>query len=224
VKRIRQVPGPLLTVVVVILMGAASVVTWAARESTGKSSYEFAKDIVLPLVSPLVSILIPTVLFYVIPLSQNRQKAAIELFTSYFDKEMKEARVDAWDYYVTERLALPVAQQDLRLDSYLRFVTDPTYDQQVPKDQHTKMQSLGQVLNYFVIVNAGLEAGLLDKTLTRAFVVHYYLWWREEVFVKLRSRPVIQSRNPRFRPLWFDDLVELDKIAEPVAAAGRSRM
>jgi hypothetical protein len=86
------------------------------------------------------------------------------------------------------------------------------------------MQSLGQILNYFVIVNAGLEAGLLDKTLTRAFVSHYYLWWREEVFVKLRSRPVIQSKNPRFRPLWFDDLVELDKIAEPVAAAGRSRM
>src|SRR5439155_16811945 len=56
----------------------------------GKPAYDLVRDLFVPLVGPLVAVLIPVVLFYVIPRGQTRQKLALDLCAQYYTEEMRD--------------------------------------------------------------------------------------------------------------------------------------
>src|SRR5262245_52920693 len=124
-RTFKLIPRPLRYVAGVILAGVTVLLVWAWWSSHGKTGYEFAKDVVIPLVSPIVAILVPTMLFYVIPLTQTQQKGALDLFTTFSSEDMRQARNEAWIHFVIELRNLPEAEQHRPLDDFLRHLFEP---------------------------------------------------------------------------------------------------
>src|SRR5262249_48082387 len=160
------------------------------------------KDVIVPLVGPIVAIFVPTLLLYVLPLSQNQQKAAVDLFAAYHGENMRESRNLAWKHFVSEARALPEAERARRLDDYLRYLTEPEVNRTVPAETDALYQKTSRVLDFFVMVNDCLERDTVDRNMVRSFLAYYYLWWHDEILVPLRERPLQPSRNLKYYPLW----------------------
>lgn len=190
-----------------------AVVIWGAYYTAPPqtTAYEIIKNLVAPLISPIVAILLPTVLFYLIPLWQTREKLTIELFGTYHTEKMRKARSDAWTYFVVERRSLPSADADARLDAYLTFLTQESDNHPVSAAEFEMYQKLSRVLDFFNIVNTGLERGSLDSSMVRSFLGYYYMWWKDDLLQPLHRRPrVVGKDDPRYEIQWLGELKALD--------------
>jgi hypothetical protein len=210
-RPLRYVAGAILVLVLVLLL-------WAGLSAQGRSGYEFVKDVVIPLVSPIVAILVPTVLFYVIPLSQNQQKGALDLFTAFCSEEMRHARNEAWVHFVIERRHLPPLEQQQRLDDFLRHLFERDGLGAVEPEIHEIYQKTLKVLDFFAIINACLRKKTADKGMVRSFLTVYYLWWRDSILDPLRSRPFPAAGISRYKPAWWEPMRFLDEVCQPEMA------
>ncbi len=194
----------------VILLLAAGV---AAAD--GRTGYELIRDLFVPLIGPLVAVLIPVIVLFVIPLGQSRQRLALDLCTQYFGEEMRDARNVGWRHFVTEQGQLPPARRAERLGHFLDYLSDPEVHRSVDPATDAVYQKASRVLDFFALVNGCLARGAADPEITRDFLLFYYLWWRDEIMDPLRGARRIAADHPKVRPVWWDPLTHLDALAGP---------
>lgn len=194
----------------VILLLAAGV---AAAD--GRTGYELIRDLFVPLIGPLVAVLIPVIVLFVIPLGQSRQRLALDLCTQYFGEEMRDARNVGWRHFVTEQWQLPPARRAERLGHFLDYLSDPEVHRSVDPATDAVYQKASRVLDFFALVNGCLARGAADPEITRDFLLFYYLWWRDEIMDPLRGARRIAADHPKVRPVWWDPLTHLDALAGP---------
>ncbi len=180
----------------------------------GKTGYELVKDLFVPLVGPLVAVLIPVVLFFVIPLGQSRQKLALDLCAQYFGEEMRDARNVGWRHFVTEQRQLPPVRRAERLVHFLDYLSNPEVHRSVDPQTDAVYQKTSRVLDFFAMVNGCLARGVADPDLARDFLLFYYLWWRDEIMDPLRNTRRITADHPKVKPVWWDPLAHLDALAK----------
>jgi hypothetical protein len=173
--------------------------------------YQIVKDFLVPLIAPAVAIIVPTILFFVIPRRRDRQRAALDLFTVYTGEEMRKSRLEVWVYFVTQ-VRGNLAEQNERFDEYLDYLTEYQTTTSVTADMMEIFQKTSRVLDFFVFVDGCLQERLVNERLIRCFLAHFYLWWRDKLMVPLRERRRLESEDPRDLPLWWRPLVHLDRI------------
>jgi hypothetical protein len=186
----------------------------------GKTHYELVKDLFVPLIGPMVAVLVPVVLFFVIPLGQTRQRLALDLCSQYFSEEMREARNTGWRHFVTEQRQLPPMRRAERLNHFLSYLTEPEVNRGVSAELDAVYQKASRVLDFFTLIDGCLARGAADPDIVRDFLLYYYLWWRDEIMDPLRNTRRITTLDPRYRPVWWDRLAYLDALSG--RAAGRA--
>jgi hypothetical protein len=174
--------------------------------------YELTKDLLLPLIGPTIAIIVPVVIFVILPRARDRRRTALDLFTTYTAEDMRTTRNEVWAYLVSEVAANP-QEQNKRFDQYLDFLTAKRGCTVPSPEALALFQKSSRVLDYFVFVEACLRNRLANESLIRCFLAHFYLWWRDEVMVPLRQRRQIDTGDPRYVPLWWQPLVHLDRLA-----------
>lgn len=179
----------------------------------GKPAYDLVKDLFVPLVGPLVAVLIPVVLFFVIPLGQTRQRLALDLCAQYYGEEMRDARNVGWRHFVTEQRKLPEAGRAERLDHFLDYLTDPEAQRNVDPVTDAVYQKTSRVLDFFALVNGCVARGAADPDMVRDFLLFYYLWWRDEIMGPLRRTDRAVGGHAKVRPAWWPAMTHLDKLA-----------
>jgi hypothetical protein len=216
VRLVQQLPLPLRAFAAASAVVVLLLVLVAALTAHGKTYYDFVRDVIVPLVGPIVAICVPTLFFYLIPLLQNQQKAAVDLFSAYHGEDMRRARNEAWNHFVTEGRELAEPDRNARLDAYLRYLTEPETARKIPPEQDELYQRVSRVLDFFVIVNGCLERGTVDAGMVRAFLGFYYLWWRDEILTPFRQRPLTSKRS---MPLWWQPFESLDSACRSNAVS-----
>lgn len=178
-----------------------------------KTAYELIRDLFVPLIGPLVAVLVPLLLFFVIPSGQNRQRTALELCQQYNAEEFREARNTAWKHFVIDRRREQPEERAVRLAEFLSYLTTPETHGQVDPTRDAIYQKATRVLDFFAVVNEYVGRGNAEASLVRAFLLYYYLWWRDEIMDPLRGLRAIAD-DPKFKPSWWDPLVHLDALAK----------
>jgi hypothetical protein len=173
--------------------------------------YEMTKEFLLPLLGPTVAIIVPVVVFSILPRARDRRKTALDLFTAYTADDMRTSRNEVWAYFVSEVAGNP-QEQNKRLDQYLDYLTEMRWSTVHAPETMAVFQKASRVLDYFVFVEACLRHGMANESLIRCFMAHFYLWWREALVVPLRQRRQIDTCNPRCVPLWWHPLSHLDRL------------
>jgi hypothetical protein len=181
----------------------------------GKPAYDLVRDLFVPLIGPLVAVLIPVVLFFVIPHGQTRQKLALDLCTHYYTEEMRDARNVGWRHFVTEQRKLPEAGRAERLRHFLDYLTSPEVHRAIDPVTDAVYQKASRVLDYFALVNGCLARGSADADMVRDFLLFYYLWWRDEIMDPLRAAGPGIGEHPKVRPVWWPPMTHLDALAGP---------
>ena len=181
--------------------------------------YQMVKDFLLPLFAPTVAIIVPTILFFVLPRRKEKQKAALDLFKEYAAEGMRKSRLEVWAYFVAQ-VNGNLEEQNKRFDQYLDYLTEDRITMPVNPEAIDMLQKASRILDFFFFVEASIEQQLVNEELIRTFLAQYYLWWRDKVMVPMRKRRQIESKYPRCGLMWWRPLVHLDRIAGvPVQAA-----
>lgn len=197
--------GIAVPVVCILVVGVAL--------STGKSSYELLRDLFVPLVGPLVAVLIPLLLFFVIPSGQTREKTALALCQQYYTEEMRESRNAGWRHLVIELRRATDGEKAERRREFFDYLTSPDAHGAIDPRRDEVFQKLTRVLDFFGLVNEVLARGSADERLVRSFLLYYYLWWRDEIMDPLRRCGALATADPKFKPVWWDRLTFLDALA-----------
>ncbi len=178
----------------------------------GKTRYELIRDLFVPLVGPLVAVLVPTILLYVIPFGQDRQKTALDLCGQFLSEEMRDARNTSWRYFVTEQRELPDGRQTERLAHFRDYLSRHEVHRTVSPELDAVYQKVNRVLDFFALVNGCLVRGVVDPDLVRDFLMFYYVHWRDEIMDPLRQAG---GGGPEGggRPAWWPPLAALDALA-----------
>jgi hypothetical protein len=174
--------------------------------------YQLAKDFLVPLAAPTVAIVVPVIIFLILPRARDRRRTALDLFTAYNTEDMRTTRNQVWAYFVSEVAGNP-QERNKRFDQYLDYLTEMRWNSVLAPETMAIFQKTSRVLDYFVFVEACLRNGLANQCLIRCFLAHFYLWWREAFIVPLRQRRQIETCNPRCVPLWWHPLINLDRLA-----------
>ncbi len=188
-------------------VGLLLAVGVAAAE--GRSRYELLRDLFVPLVGPLVAVLVPTILLYVIPFGQDRQKTALDLCGRFLGEEMRDARNTSWRYFVTEQGELPVGRRTDRLAHFLLYLHRQEVHRTVGPELDAVYQKVNRVLDFFALVNGCVQRGAADPELVRDCLMFYYVHWRDEILDPLRQGGDFEVA----RPAWWPPLTALDALA-----------
>jgi hypothetical protein len=164
----------------------------------------------VPLVGPLVAVLVPTILLYVIPYGQDRQKTALELCGQFLGEEMRDSRNTGWRHFVTEQRELPPVRRAERLAHFLDYLSRQEVHRTVSPELDAVYQKVNRVLDFFALVNGCLLRGAADSGMVRDFFLFYYLHWRDEIMDPLRKT----SRLAGPVPAWWPPLTALDALAK----------
>lgn len=195
-----------------IAIPALLILAVGVATSHGKTPYELVKDLFVPLLGPLVAILIPVVLFFIIPLGQNRQRFALDLCGQYFSEEMREARNIGWRHFVTDQRQLPPVRRAERLNHFLDYLSNPEVHRAVDQTVDAVYQKSSRVLDFFALVNGCLARGVADPDIVRDFLLFYYLWWRDEIMDPMRRTQRLIADHPKVKPVWWEPLTHLDAL------------
>lgn len=212
VRFIQQLPTALVVAASCVFIGALILIVIAVVGRADKSNYDIIKDVVIPLLGPIVAICIPTLLFYIIPLGQNQRKTTLDLFIVYNTEDMRIARNEGWKHFVTDRQALSPPERNRTLDDFLRYLTEPDVNRLVSSEVHAIYQKTSRVLDFFGVLDHCLERNTVAREMISSFFGYYYLWWRDEIMIPLRSRPLIERGEPRYLPTWWKELKYLDAL------------
>ena len=191
---------------VLVLLAAALVA------AEGKNQYELLKDLFVPLIGPVVAVLIPIMVLYVIPSGQSREKFALDLCGQYYSEDMRIARNVGWQHFVVAQRNHPPDERARGLHHFLDYLTNPETHRGIDPRVDEVYQRASRVLDFFALVNECVGRGTADPDIVRSFLVYYYLWWRDEILEPLRQTRVIATRHPKFRPIWWDPMVYLDGL------------
>src|SRR5437868_5440300 len=115
--------------------------------------HELVKDLLLPLIAPAIAIVVPTMLFFVIPRRKDRQQSALDLFTAYTAEEMRQSRLEVWAYFVTQ-VNGDRDEQNKRFDLYLDYLTEDRGTEAVTAEVMDLFLKASRVLDYFAFVEA----------------------------------------------------------------------
>lgn len=179
-----------------------------------KRPYELVKDLLLPLVGPVVAVLVPTLLLYVIPRNQSRERFALDLCAQYYTEEMRNARNTAWEHFVTSQHRETPARQVERRNIFLDYMTSPEAHRGIDPKQDEVYQKATRILDFFALVDACLARGAADPDIVRSFLLYYYVWWRDEILDPLRRCRQLNTDSPKTKPPWWDAMAQLDKLAK----------
>jgi hypothetical protein len=193
--------GLAVPVAVLLAVGVAA--------ADGKSRYELIRDLFVPLVGPLVAVLVPTILLYVIPYGQDRQKTALALCGQFLGEEMRDGRNTGWRHFVTEQRELPAVRRAERLAHFLEYLARQEVSRTVSPELDAVYQKTNRVLDFFALVNGCVARGTVDPDVVRDFFLFYYLHWRDEIMDPLRKA----GRLPAPVPAWWPPLAALDRLA-----------
>src|SRR4051794_12762012 len=138
--------------------------------------HQFTKDFLLPFMGPTIAVIVPVVIFVILPGVRDRRKTALDLFTAYNAEDMRTTRNEVWAYFVSEVAGNP-QERDKRLDDYLDYLTEIRWSTVLTPQTMAVFQKASRVLDYFVFVEACLRHGMANDCLIRCFLAHYYLWW-----------------------------------------------
>lgn len=186
--------------------------------------HEFIKDFMIPLLAPTVAIIVPTILFYVIPRRWQRYHLALEFFDKFNGEEMRQARLDAWSYFVTQTGPEDHVRRDQRLREFLEFLTEPEIGRRVDRSTHDVFQKTSRVLDFLAIVDGSLGRGAVDRRMLRSYLAYYYVWWREMVLEPLwRERDRLGDWPRRHLPVWHRGLPHLDGLTGLGHAASQQK-
>ena len=159
-------------VLVSALAGLAAVVgvvvLLALLLAEERRPYELVKDLVLPLIGPVVAVLVPTLLLYVIPRNQSRERFALDLCAQYYTEEMRHARNVGWELFVTSQHRETPARQVERLNDFLDYVTNPDAHRAIDPRQDEVYQKATRILDFFALVDASLLRGAADPDIVRS--------------------------------------------------------
>ncbi|MCU0703413.1 MAG: hypothetical protein MUF18_05490 [Fimbriiglobus sp.] len=205
-------PRALIVGLVALAVPVLSLLLAGLLTGHGKTAYELVRDLFVPLIGPLVAVLVPLLLFFVIPAGQNRQRTALELCQQYNAEEFREARNIAWKHFVLDRRREGPEERAIRLAEFLNYLTTPETHAQIDPTRDALYQKATRVLDFFAMVNEYVGRGNAEPSLVRAFLLYYYLWWRDEIMDPLRSLRTIAD-HPKIKPSWWDPLVHLDALA-----------
>jgi hypothetical protein len=210
-------PYSLPRVLVAAFAGLATVVGLivlvALLLAEEKRPYELVKDLFVPLIGPVVAVLVPTLLLYVIPRNQSRERFALDLCAQYYTEEMRSARNVGWEHFVTARQRETPIRRAERLNTFLDYLTNPEAHRGIDPKTDEVYQKATRVLDFFAMVNGSLQRGAADADIVRSFLLYYYLWWRDEILEPLRKTRRVNTADPKFKPAWWDPLTQLDKLA-----------
>ena len=205
-------------VLVSALAGLAAVVgvvvLLALLLAEERRPYELVKDLVLPLIGPVVAVLVPTLLLYVIPRNQSRERFALDLCAQYYTEEMRHARNVGWELFVTSQHRETPARQVERLNDFLDYVTNPDAHRAIDPRQDEVYQKATRILDFFALVDASLLRGAADPDIVRSFLLYYYLWWRDEILEPLRATRRVNTTDPKLKPPWWEPMTQLDGLAK----------
>lgn len=201
----------LLVAVAVIGMAACVLVAVGWGHAEGRSHYELVKDLFVPLLGPMVAVLIPVLVLYVLPLGQSRQKLALDLCALYNAEEMRDARNVGWRHFVVEHRLLPDERRAERLTQFLGYLGDPEAHRTVDYQTDAVYQKACRVLDFFALVDGCVARGVADPDMVREFLLFYYLWWRDEIMDPLRAAG--RGAGLKYRPVWWAPLARLDALA-----------
>ncbi len=196
---------------VVVLLVAALVA------AEGKNQYELLRDLFVPLIGPVVAVLVPIVVLYVIPSGQSREKFALDLCGQYYSEEMRLARNVGWQHFVVAQRNLPPMKRAEGLNHFLDYLTNPETHRGIEPAVDETYQRASRVLDFFALVNECVGRGTADPDIVRSFLLYYYLWWRDEILDPLRKTRRIVTDHPKFRPLWWTPMTYLDGLVGPTA-------
>jgi hypothetical protein len=208
-----QLPRALVIGLVSIAVPVVSILLVGVSISQGKSSYELLRDLFVPLVGPLVAVLIPLLLFFVIPAGQSRERTALALCQQYYAEEMRDARNVGWRHFVTELRRATDEEKTERRRAFYNYLTLPDAHGVIDPNLDAVYQKATRVLDFFALVDEVLQRGTADEAIVRSFLLYYYLWWRDEIMDPLRTVGPIRTRDPKFKPGWLDPLTRLDALA-----------
>lgn len=178
-----------------------------------KRPYELVKDLFLPLIGPVVAVLVPTLLLYVIPRNQSREKLALDLCAQYYTEEMRNARNVGWEHFVTSQRRETAERRAERLNDFLDYMTNPEVQRGVDPKTDEVYQKATRILDFFALVDASLHRGAADPDIVRSFLLYYYVWWRDEILDPLRNTRRIIPNGPKTTPPWWRPMTQLDKLA-----------
>ena len=201
--------GTLCIVVPVAIMLIVGVAAGA-----DKPVYELIRELFLPMVGPLVAVMMPMLIFFLIPRGENQQKTALDLCRQYFSEEMRDARNTGWRYFVIDhRRAAPGIRRE-RLEIFYRYLTSPESHGEMEPGLDIVFQKASRVLDFFALVNDIVGRRLADHGIARSFLIYYYLWWRDEIMLPMRQLHAVSSDDPKIKPGWWEPLKHLDQLAK----------
>jgi hypothetical protein len=205
--------------VVLLCIAAFIVAVWLVglAASDGKQSYEVVKDLFVPMVGPMIAVMIPLLVFVVLPNRQSRERFAMELCEQYYAEQMRLARNTAWQVLVTEQRKLPPMRRAEKLNHFLDYLTNQEVQRGIDSHEDELYQRATQVLDFFALVNESVGRGIADGGIVRSFLLYYYLWWRDEIMEPLRKTRRIVTNHPKFKPIWWEPLKHLDALGGPAA-------
>jgi len=217
----RALLAALSGIVCLVLVLLAAALTAAE----GKNQYELLKDLFVPLIGPVVAVLIPIMVLYVIPSGQSREKFALDLCGQYYSEDMRIARNVGWQHFVVAQRNHPPEERARSMHHFLDYLTNPETHRGIDPRVDEVYQRASRILDFFALVNECVGRGTADRDIVRSFLLYYYLWWRDEILEPLRQTRAIATRHPKFRPIWWDSMVYLDGLVgdaatEPIPASG----
>jgi hypothetical protein len=192
-----------VTVPVLVLLAVGLT---AAEDRT---RYDLIRDLFVPLVGPLVAVLVPTILLYVIPYGQDRHKTALRLCEQFLGEELRESRNVAWRYFVTEQQELPAGRRAERLAHFRDYLRRQQVHLTISPELDTVYQKMNRVLDFFALVNGCVQRGTADPELVRESLMFYYVHWRDGIMEPLRQGGDFGAA----RPAWWPPLAALDRLA-----------
>jgi len=213
----RTFPRDLRNILLCIGLLIALVLCIGLTTGAGKQPYELVKDLFVPMIGPTVAVLIPLLVFVILPNRQNRERFAMELCEQYYTEGMRLARNTTWQYLVTEQRTMPPVRRAERLNHFLDYLTNPETHRGIDAHQDELYQRATQVLDFFALVNESVGRGTADGGIVRAFLLYYYLWWRDEILEPLRKTRRIVTDHPKFKPIWWEPLTHLDALGGSAA-------
>ena len=181
------------------------------------TGYQFLKEFMIPLAPAFVSLVVPIIVFYVIPLRWNRRQLALDLFSSFYGEEMRHARAQSWEYFIgalvesnpgSPEVSVP---RSARLRLFLQYLAEPATHIRIAAAEHEVFQKASRVLDFFTVVDGCLGRKTIDEGMMRDFLRYYYLWWRQEMLEPLRAEDY-PFPDARLKPRWLRHLRHLDRV------------
>lgn len=177
-----------------------------------ESTSNILRDVVIPLISPVVTVFASAVFVYIIPARQNRRKTAMDFFDTFYSEEMRSTRLLAWKFLVTDLQSAPESDRIARRQAYVDYATELIIKQTVDSQTISDYQRVSRVLVFFALVETCLQNKTVDESMVRSILGWYYIWWRDEVLTPLRELHIETHVGTKTTPIWLNEFKYFDRL------------